>query len=82
MNIVIAGGGSVGRFIAEQLVGGGHDVLIAQRERIVFDWCRRRALPVAFVLAGGYVGPRLGVEGLVGLHRLTLEAAAGAAPAG
>lgn len=56
--------------------------LIAQRERMVFDWCRRRGLPVAFALAGGYVGPRLGVEGLVGLHRLTLEAAAGAAPQG
>lgn len=51
--------------------------LIAQRERIVFDWCRRRRLPVAFVLAGGYIGPNMGVEGLVALHRLTLEAAAG-----
>jgi trk system potassium uptake protein len=28
MNIVIAGGGSVGRFIAEQLVGSGHEVTI------------------------------------------------------
>ena len=28
MKIVIAGGGSVGRFIAEQLVGGGHEVTI------------------------------------------------------
>ena len=28
MNIVIAGGGSVGRFIAEQLVGSGHQVTI------------------------------------------------------
>jgi trk system potassium uptake protein len=28
MNIVIAGGGSVGRFIAEQLVGSGHEVII------------------------------------------------------
>lgn len=64
-------------------VGGLNGVdagLIAQRERIVFDWCRRRVLPVAFVLAGGYVGPRLGVEGLVGLHRLTLKAAAAGAP--
>lgn len=54
--------------------------LIAQRERIVFDWCRQRRLPVAFVLAGGYIGPGLGVDGLVGLHRLTLEAAAGRPP--
>lgn len=28
MNIVIAGGGSVGRFIAEQLVGSGHEVTV------------------------------------------------------
>ncbi|MFD1812307.1 hypothetical protein [Rhodococcus gannanensis] len=27
--------------------------VLAERERLVFDWCRRRRLPVAFVLAGG-----------------------------
>jgi trk system potassium uptake protein TrkA len=32
MNIVIAGGGSVGRFIAEQLVGGGHQVTIIDND--------------------------------------------------
>lgn len=32
MNIVIAGGGSVGRFIAEQLVGSGHDVTIVDSD--------------------------------------------------
>ncbi|MFT3807045.1 hypothetical protein [Arenimonas sp.] len=61
-------------------LAGVDERLIAQRERIVFDWCRQRRLPVAFVLAGGYIGPGLGVEGLVGLHRLTLEAAAGRPP--
>ena len=50
---------------------------IAQRERMVFDWCRQRALPVAFVLAGGYIGPRLDQEGLVRLHYSTLQAASG-----
>jgi hypothetical protein len=30
---------------------------------------------VAFVLAGGYLGPELERVGLVALHRLTLEAA-------
>jgi acetoin utilization deacetylase AcuC-like enzyme len=49
--------------------------LLADRERLVFEWCRARALPVAFVLAGGYLGPALEKEGLVELHRLTLEAA-------
>ena len=37
MNIVIAGGGSVGRFIAEQLVGGGHDVIVVDSEARIVD---------------------------------------------
>lgn len=49
---------------------------LARRERIVFEWCRRRGLPVAFVLAGGYVGSRLDQSELVYLHRLTLAEAA------
>jgi acetoin utilization deacetylase AcuC-like enzyme len=47
--------------------------ILADRERMVFEWCRARRLPIAFVLAGGYVGPGLSEEGLVQLHRLTLE---------
>lgn len=50
--------------------------ILAARERMVFDWCRRNGVSVAFVLAGGYTGARLDEEGLVGLHRLTLSAAA------
>lgn len=46
--------------------------VLAQRERIVFDWCRQRSLPVAFVLAGGYIGSHLDQATLVDLHRLTL----------
>jgi acetoin utilization deacetylase AcuC-like enzyme len=49
--------------------------VLARRERTVFDWCRARHLPIAFVLAGGYVGPRLDQAGLVRLHRLTLSTA-------
>jgi len=49
--------------------------MLDARERLVFDWCRQQGLPVAFVLAGGYVGGHLDSEGLVGLHRLTLSAA-------
>ena len=37
MIIVIAGGGSVGRFIAEQLVSGGHDVTIVESEQRVYS---------------------------------------------
>jgi acetoin utilization deacetylase AcuC-like enzyme len=50
--------------------------ILAQREQMVFDWCRRRTLPMAFVLAGGYIGDRLEKDGVVELHRLTLSAAA------
>jgi acetoin utilization deacetylase AcuC-like enzyme len=50
--------------------------ILETRERLVFDWCRRRELPIAFVLAGGYLGDGLDEAGLVGLHRLTLEVAA------
>lgn len=47
-----------------------------KRERIVFEWCRARRLPIAFALAGGYIGRRLDERGLVDLHRLTVSAAA------
>jgi len=48
---------------------------------MVFGWCRDRKLPVAFVLAGGYLGPHLDETELVRLHRLTLLSAAEAAVA-
>lgn len=50
--------------------------VLANRENNVFAWCRRRALPVAFALAGGYVSLELDEAGLVELHRLTLQQAA------
>jgi acetoin utilization deacetylase AcuC-like enzyme len=60
-------------------VGGLRGVtteLLRQREESLFDWAARRHLPVAFVLAGGYVSARLTQERLVKLHRLTIAAAA------
>ncbi len=48
--------------------GIGIDVL-RERETIMFEWARGRGLPVAFVLAGGYVGGALDRDGLVDLHR-------------
>jgi acetoin utilization deacetylase AcuC-like enzyme len=52
--------------------------VLGQREKEVFAWCRRRSLPIAFVLAGGYLSLDLDEAGLVELHRLTLaEAASG-----
>lgn len=49
--------------------------VLAQRDRMVFDWARSWSIPAAFVFAGGYVGERLSRESLVGLHRQTISAA-------
>jgi acetoin utilization deacetylase AcuC-like enzyme len=49
--------------------------MLAKREMIVFEWGLRQRVPIAFVLAGGYVGPDLSQDELVLLHRLTIEAA-------
>lgn len=56
------------------LLGITRDIL-DKRERLVFEWCSERGLPVAFAIAGGYIGRRLGEQGLADLHRLTISAA-------
>ena len=35
MKVVVAGGGSVGRFTAEQLAAAGHDVVVVENDRAV-----------------------------------------------
>jgi acetoin utilization deacetylase AcuC-like enzyme len=50
--------------------------LLAEREEMVFAWCRAQHLPVAFVLAGGYSNDMFPQAELVDLHRLTIEAGA------
>ena len=45
MRVVIAGGGSVGRFIAEQLHEGGHDVLIIDNDPAVVRSAERSGEP-------------------------------------
>lgn len=50
--------------------------VLSERESLVFDWCRGQSVPIAFVLAGGYIGSRLDRATLVDLHRMTLSAAA------
>jgi acetoin utilization deacetylase AcuC-like enzyme len=49
--------------------------LLRVRDHIVFEWARDKQIPVAFTLAGGYVGERLSKDALVDLHRQTIEAA-------
>ena len=55
---------------------GVTDDVVAERESLVFKYCRDHHWPVAFVLAGGYAGGRLSEEHLVDLHRLTIAEAA------
>lgn len=50
------------------------------REVLVFNDLSRRNVPIAFVLAGGYLGSKLDQDGLVKLHRHTIEVAASTAP--
>lgn len=51
--------------------------VLRQREQLVFSWAKKRGLPVAFVLAGGYSGAALTQDNLVSLHRLTIASAQG-----
>ncbi|HXG28346.1 MAG TPA: hypothetical protein VNJ47_05800 [Nevskiales bacterium] len=51
--------------------------MLYRRERMVFEWCRSQRMSIAFVLAGGYIGPDLDQYGLVDLHRMTLAASSG-----
>jgi len=57
-------------------LSGISTAILEERERLVFDWCRRRRIPIVFVMAGGYTGTNLDRAGLAALHRLTIEAAA------
>src|SRR3954453_1042403 len=45
MRVIIAGGGSVGRFIAEQLAAGGHEVLIVENAADVVGRHSEGAVP-------------------------------------
>jgi len=61
-------------------LAGITNAILAERELMVFEWARGRHAPVAFVLAGGYVGDSLQQDRLVELHRLTIAAAASSTP--
>jgi hypothetical protein len=53
-------------------IGGMRGVtqkVLSDREVAVFSWCRMRSIPIAFVLAGGYLGPE-GSAGLVASLRV------------
>jgi acetoin utilization deacetylase AcuC-like enzyme len=50
--------------------------LLEARERLVAEWCERTNTPVAFVLAGGYVGSGLTLGDVADLHMHTVTAIA------
>jgi len=47
--------------------------VLQQREKLVADWCRENKVPAIYVLAGGYEGPNLDLEGVARLHLLTIN---------
>ena len=47
--------------------------ILQRREKLVADWCRENKVPALFVLAGGYEGPNLDLEGVARLHLLTIN---------
>jgi acetoin utilization deacetylase AcuC-like enzyme len=53
--------------------------VLAERDRIVFDWCRRAGLRLAYTLGSGTASGSMTRERLVSLHRNTVEVAAVAA---
>jgi acetoin utilization deacetylase AcuC-like enzyme len=52
--------------------------LLAERDRLVFDWCTRVGIRTAYTLGCGDVSDAVPAEALVALHRQTIEAAAAA----
>lgn len=54
-------------------LAGIDEFILTLREEMVFQWCAERGIPIAFGLAGGYVGGRLTRKRLVHLHRLTIQ---------
>lgn len=55
-------------------VDGIDTAMLAERERMVFDWVGYT--PIAFCMAGGYTSHRFPMDSVVNLHRLTIAEAA------
>ena len=49
--------------------------ILELREEMIFQWCSERHMPIAYCLAGGYIGKRMSQKSLVDLHRLTILSA-------
>ena len=47
--------------------------ILAERERLVAQWCEDTQTPAMFVLAGGYGGKSLDLDGVARLHLPTIR---------
>jgi len=47
--------------------------VLGERERLVAQWCEDTQTPAMFVLAGGYGGPNLDLDGVARLHLPTIR---------
>jgi hypothetical protein len=47
--------------------------ILEERERLVAQWCIDTKTPALFVLAGGYTGRNLDLEGVARLHLSTIR---------
>ena len=56
-------------------VSGIDSTVIVERDLMVFEWAARRRMPVAYVLAGGYVGKNHDRATVAALHRATIRSA-------
>ena len=64
---------------AEGGLPGITDDVLKERDRLVFDWCRRAGVRVAYTLGSGSLSGTMTRDRLVSLHRNTVEVAAVAA---
>ncbi len=49
--------------------------MLREREELVFGWFTSRHIPIAFAVAGGYIGGAMKHEDLVALHRVSVSVA-------
>ncbi|MEJ7757950.1 MAG: hypothetical protein WKF55_00025 [Gemmatimonadaceae bacterium] len=53
--------------------------ILREREELVFGWFTSRRIPLAFAIAGGYIGGAMKQDDLVALHRVSISVASMAA---
>ncbi len=53
--------------------------ILREREELVFGWFTSRQIPIAFAIAGGYVGGAMKQNDLIALHRVSISVASMAA---